>query len=206
MDVKELEAYLKENSSNEEVKKVIKSTITFDDLIKDENLGKSIISYRDSEISKAVESFKNQTLPKRVEEELAKRVKASEEPEWKREMDALKSELAKKERENKIANQKARAIKYASEKQLPTDVIDSFLGETDEETDTKLTTFSKMFEDYSTKIKQEVLKSHNISVPNNGNQFAKEKTKEIKLPGNASKEDYKAVLSAQLAAEREQNE
>ena len=62
MDVKELEAYLKENSSNEEVKKVIKSTITFDDLIKDENLGKSIISYRDSEISKAVESFKNQTF------------------------------------------------------------------------------------------------------------------------------------------------
>jgi len=201
MTIEELKAAIE---ADPEMKKAIRSMITFEDILKDETLGKQILSYKDSEVSKAVDSFQKNTLPKKLEEELKKKEQASAKPEWQIEIDNLKAELAKKEQEAIRSSQKARALKIASEKGLPSDILDYFLGSSDEETDQKLTTLSKTFEDYSSKIKQEVLKNHNISVPANGNKFTQDVNKEIKLPANASKEDYKAALAAQLAAEREQ--
>lgn len=190
-------------AANPELKNTVIRLLTFEDVIKDEILGKNITSYKDSEVSKAVDSFSKNTLPTKVAEELKKKELASTKPEWQIEIESLKAELAKKEQENVRSSQKARALKVAAEKNLPSDILDYFLGSSDEETDTKLGQLSKVFEDYSSKIKQDVLKSHNIGVPGNGNKFAQEANKEIKLPANASKEQYKEALAAQLAAERE---
>jgi hypothetical protein len=166
-------------------------------------LGKQIISFKDAEISKAVDSFEKNTLPKKLEDELKRKEQASAKPEWQIEIEALKAELAKKDQEAIKSSQKARALTVASERGLPADILDYFLGNSDEETDNKLGQLTKTFEDYASKIKQDVLKSHNIGVPANGNKFTETNNKEIKLPAGASKDDYKAVLAAELAATRE---
>jgi hypothetical protein len=205
MELKEILEFVEANKSNDEVKAIFKKLYTVEDVLKDTDYSKTLNSWKDSEISKAVDSFQKNTLPKKIEEELAKKAAQSAKPEWQIEIENLKQELAKKEKESIIANQKTRALKYAQEKGLPVDIIDPFLGLSDEETDQKLNTLSSVFDTYTTKIKQEILKGHNIQVPENGNKFTQSISKEINLPENASKEEWKAAYAAQAAAERSKN-
>lgn len=201
MTADELKSFILENKANPDIKAVLRGSLTWDDIKEDENLAKQLSSFKDSEISKAIEAYKEKGFAKAVEEEVKKRSTQTK-PEWQIEIENLKAELTKKEKESLLAAQKARATKVASEKGLPLDILDKFIGETDEATDQELERLSKVFEDYQTKIKQDVIKNHNITVPNNGNKFATDKLKEIKLPEGASKEEYKKLMMQQRELEK----
>lgn len=199
MEMKDFLDFFEENKSNTELKVLFKQLYTAEDVLRDPDYSKAI----DARVTGAINTYKEKGFKAAVEEELKKKQLEGQKEPWQLEIEALKSELAKKEQENIRSSQKARALKVAAEKGLPSDILDYFLGASDEETDTKLGQLGKTFEEYTSKIKQEVLKSHNIGVPANGNKFTQETNKEIKLPANASKEQYKEAMAAQLAAERD---
>jgi hypothetical protein len=86
-------------------------------------------------------------------------------------------------------------VKSFSEKNLPVDFADYLVGDSDEETDQKLSTFMESFSKYEQRIREEILKGHSTTVPKEGNQV-KMVTKE---PGpNATKEQWAEYTRAQL--------
>ena len=194
MTLEEVKAFLEENKEQNEVKEFLGSfvkTPTQEELIKIPEVQKII----DQRVSLGINSFKEKTLPGLIEAEKKKLTDAQQvSPEMQR-IQELEKKLAEKERSEIRGNQKNKIVKTFSEKNLPVDLADYLVGDTDEETDQKLATFMEAFSKYETKIREDILKGHSTVVPKDGSQ-AKMITKE---PGpNATKEQWAEYTRAQL--------
>ena len=93
--------------------------------------------------SKGLESWKASSLPKILDEEIKKRFpeadpKDTELSKIKHELEAIKQEAARKDLTNK-------ALKVATEKNLPVELIDYFIGDNEDSTNKNLETFEKIF-------------------------------------------------------------
>jgi len=197
MDIAEVKQFIESNKDNEEVKGVIKEYFnpTFDDLIKDEKIGKAIISYKDSEVSKGVDSFIKTKLPSKIEEEVTKRLKETNTKEpWAIEIENLKNAIETKDRAYKIETQKSKVMKNATEKGIPIELIDFIVSDDEEKTNSNFNIFNKVFESFSTKTKQDILKNHNIPLlPSD-----KKTSIDTGLPDGLSKKDYLDELKKKL--------
>lgn len=170
MELKDVQAWLETNKDKEEVKNYMQglSKITLDGI---ENFastdeGKKWLSkHNDSFFSKSLETWKKNNL----DEEVAKLYKQKH-PDADPKDTALKelqAKIEKMEQEGKRKELTNKALKVATEKKLPVDIIDYFIGDSEENTTQNLDKFAKVFETQVNALVEEKIKS-GYKPPNGG--------------------------------------
>lgn len=139
MTLEEIKAWLEANKGTEEVKTFVAglNPISLDkvkDFIGKDSSAKSWLdSEKDTHHNKALETWKTNNLAQLVDAEVKKKFPTKDPKEI--ELDNMKAEIEKMKKESLRKDLKTAALKSASEKNLPIDLIDHFIGE-DEATTT----------------------------------------------------------------------
>lgn len=100
-------------------------------------------SLTDSRVTEAIKTYEKKTLPKKLEEEIAKRY-PPETPEQKQ-LRELQQKLEQIEQEKIRESLRNKALSVATEKQLPTKLVDFFVGPDEETTMKNLAAFEEVF-------------------------------------------------------------
>lgn len=146
MELKEIIAELEKFKGQDEYENYISGLITADRVNKfiDTDEGKKILQPKiDSNFTKGLETWKSNNLEKLVSEKV-KELYPEQDPkdlEIKKvmqELENMKREATRKDLTNK-------AMKLATQKNLPVDLIDYFIGDDEEVTTKNLETFEKIF-------------------------------------------------------------
>lgn len=101
-------------------------------------------SIKDSHLTKGLKTWQENHLQKYVDDEIAKRF-PDETPENK-ELASLKAKLQEMEHQAKYKELSNEALKYATDKKLPTDVVEYFIGDDKDSTIANLDKFAEIFE------------------------------------------------------------
>lgn len=202
MDVQQLEEFLAENKDDESVRQVLHRFVPKDinQLMEDEDFAKRLNSYLDSEKSKAVASYEAKTLPKKVQEQVERELENRNKKEpWQLELEKMQSQLeetnrklAEKEQAERREQLRNKALQQATEKKLPTKLVDFVVADDEETTNQNLELLEKTLADYGKSIKQNIYQSNNPEVP------ANETDGKPGEPGpNATKEQWKQYYANQ---------
>lgn len=161
MDFNEIKTYFETNKENEEVKNFVGSFINEDrvnSFLETEN-GKKILQPKmDSFFSKGLETWKTNNLTKIVDDEVKKKT-TNETPEQKM-IRELQERLDAKEKAEAKANLVNKATKTASEKKLPVELVDFFLGHDEETTNKNLQNFETIFKKHVDEMVNERVKKN----------------------------------------------
>lgn len=177
MEFKEVKAWIEKNmNENEELKSYLAELgkVTQEKVEKwiEEEEGKKFISrINDKFFSKALETWKQNNLEKEIEKEIKKRFPEKSEKDIelekvKTELEKLKAEAIRKELTNK-------ALKIATEKKLPTDLIEYFIADDEENTIKNLEKFEKIYNKHLQDAIQEKIKDNSYIPPKGTNNDAK---------------------------------
>lgn len=125
-------------------------------------------SLTDSRVTEAIKTYEKKTLPKKLEEEIAKRY-PPETPEQKQ-IRELQQKLEQIEQEKIRESLRNKALSVATEKQLPTKLIDFFVGQDEETTLKNLSIFEEVFASAVQQAVEAKFKEHGrqIDQGNNG--------------------------------------
>lgn len=148
MEFKEIIAELDKFKDTEDYKNYIGGLMTADrvNAFLDTEDGKKFIQPTlDKYHSKGLQSWQEKSLPKLIDDEVKKRFPESDPKDLKlaqieQELEAMKQEATRKDLTNK-------ALKLATEKGLPVEMIDYLVGNDEDTTTANLTTFEKVFND-----------------------------------------------------------
>jgi acetylornithine deacetylase/succinyl-diaminopimelate desuccinylase-like protein len=100
-------------------------------------------SLTDSRVTEAIKTYEKKTLPKKVEEEINKRFPP--ETEEQKQIRELRQKLEQIEQEKIRETLRNKALSVATEKQLPTKLIDFFIGQDEETTMKNLAVLEEAF-------------------------------------------------------------
>ncbi len=172
-----------------------KKALTFEEAMQDKEFAKAVNSFKDSAVSKGVESYKvgnfEEAVKKAVEQRLEDSKKKTPEQlqieEMSNTMKQMQSDLAKERLEKmRLANGTTARTTLENEN-LPKDLANFIIGDTEEETKEKLDRFIKIMKDFEQGKKTETLKKNNIKVPEDESTTQGE----LKEPGaDASKTEW----------------
>lgn len=155
MNIEDIKKFIDENKEDEQVQQFIeglqvKDTIDVQRIEKltqdDDEIRAWFDSQRDKHSSKALETWKQNHLDKLVDEKM-KELNPDKSPEQieleriKQELDDMKNQKLKEELKNK-------ALTVATEKSIPTNLVDFFLGQDEESTTQNLATFEEAMQSY----------------------------------------------------------
>lgn len=113
-------------------------------LVNDDDSGKKWLqSLTDTRVTDAIKTYENKTLPKKIEDEIAKRFPA--ETEDQKQLRNLKQQFERLEAEKQNETLKNKALSIATEKGLPTKLVDYFIGSDEEATVQGLGTLEEVF-------------------------------------------------------------
>ncbi|MCW6094738.1 DUF4355 domain-containing protein [Clostridium sporogenes] len=173
---KELLELIKNVEDDKEVDEILKGTDfaksmlsldNFKNLVATDKDFKSFIdSLKDQHLNKGLETWKSNNLESLVNEKI-KELYPEEDPKdtelvkLKQEMENMKREKIKEQLTNK-------ALKIATEKGLPTDLVDYFIGQDEETTNKNLETLEKVFTDKLETTVKERLKDNSYTPPSGG--------------------------------------
>ncbi|BDR67210.1 hypothetical protein K144312032_14380 [Clostridium tetani] len=173
---KDLLELIKDIEDDKDVDETLKSTDfaksmlsldNFKNLISTDKEFKSFIdSEKDKYNSKALDTWKANHLQKLIDEKVKELYpeedpKDSELAKLKLEMENMKKETLRKELTNK-------ALKIATEKGLPADLVDYFIGQDEESTTKNLETLEKVFTEKLETTVKERLKDNSYTPPSGG--------------------------------------
>lgn len=153
MDLEAIKQYLQDNKDNADVMTFVQGLGTaakvditsVKDFISDNEEGKRWMqSQMDSKVTQGIDTWKTNHLQKTMDDEISKRF-PDETPESKK-LKQLESELADERNARKRETLKNKALGYASEKKLPTELIDHLLGEDEESTMSNMTKLETIFQ------------------------------------------------------------
>ena len=108
-----------------------------------EEARKWLQSLTDSRVTEAIKTYEKKTLPKKVEEEIAKRFPP--ETEEQKQLRELRQKLEEIEQEKIRETLRNKALSVATEKQLPTKLIDFLVGQDEESTMKNLAVLEEVF-------------------------------------------------------------
>lgn len=129
---------------NQHVDEVLFSKDTLNKLAEESKVLTSYLdSVKDAHLTKGLKTWQDNHLQKYLDEEIAKRY-PQETPENKELME-LKTKLQEMEKETKYKELSNEALKYATEKKLPTGIVDYFIGEDKDTTIANLDKFHEVF-------------------------------------------------------------
>lgn len=151
MNVEEIKNYFEEHKDDKEVKDYLNGlkTVSVDDVkgFLDTEEGKRFIQPElDRYHTKGLESWKEKNLESLIEKEVQKR--NPEQSEEQKRISALEKELEKRDAEAKREKLRSYALGKAQELNIPSSLVDRFLGDTDEDTEENLKTLKETFDKY----------------------------------------------------------
>ncbi|HDK7408300.1 TPA: DUF4355 domain-containing protein [Staphylococcus aureus] len=173
MNIEEVKSFFEEHKDDKEVKDYLKGlkTVSVDDVkgFLDTEEGKRFIQPElDRYHSKGLESWKEKNLEDLIEQEVRKR--NPEQSEEQKRISALEQELEKRDAEAKREKLRSNALGKAQELNLPTSLVDRFLGDSDEDTERNLKALKETFDKYVQKGVESKFKSSGRDVKESRNQ------------------------------------
>lgn len=170
MDLKEIKAWLEENKDIEEVKtylnsfKVEPTLEVFKEKIKTDKDFKSFMdSSNDKYYSKALETWKTNNLNTLIDEEIKKRFPETDPKDT--ELAKLKAEIEKMQKESLRKDLTNKAIKIATDKKLPVELVDYLIGQDEESTISNIEKLESVFGTHVESLVQERLKGNSYTPP-----------------------------------------
>ncbi|PZL33055.1 DUF4355 domain-containing protein [Staphylococcus aureus] len=173
MNIEEVKSFFEEHKDDKEVKDYLKGlkTVSVDDVkgFLDTEEGKRFIQPElDRYHSKGLESWKEKNLEDLIEQEVRKR--NPEQSEEQKRISALEQELEKRDAEAKREKLRSNALGKAQELNLPTSLVDRFLGDSDEDTEQNLKALKETFDKYVQKGVESKFKSSGRDVKESRNE------------------------------------
>ncbi|HCV8361046.1 DUF4355 domain-containing protein [Staphylococcus aureus] len=173
MNIEEVKSFFEEHKDDKEVKDYLKGlkTVSVDDVkgFLDTEEGRRFIQPElDRYHSKGLESWKEKNLEDLIEQEVRKR--NPEQSEEQKRISALEQELEKRDAEAKREKLRSNALGKAQELNLPTSLVDRFLGDSDEDTEQNLKALKETFDKYVQKGVESKFKSSGRDVKESRNQ------------------------------------
>ncbi|MCB8252282.1 DUF4355 domain-containing protein [Staphylococcus aureus] len=173
MNIEEVKSFFEEHKDDKEVKDYLNGlkTVSVDDVkgFLDTEEGKRFIQPElDRYHSKRLESWKEKNLEDLIEQEVRKR--NPEQSEEQKRISALEQELEKRDAEAKREKLRSNALGKAQELNLPTSLVDRFLGDSDEDTEQNLKALKETFDKYVQKGVESKFKSSGRDVKESRNQ------------------------------------
>ncbi|HDD6854676.1 TPA: DUF4355 domain-containing protein [Staphylococcus aureus] len=173
MNIEEVKSFFEEHKDDKEVKDYLNGlkTVSVDDVkgFLDTEEGKRFIQPElDRYHSKGLESWKEKNLEDLIEQEVRKR--NPEQSEEQKRISALEQELEKRDAEAKREKLRSNALGKAQELNLPTSLVDRFLGDSDEDTEQNLKDLKETFDKYVQKGVESKFKSSGRDVKESRNQ------------------------------------
>lgn len=173
MNIEEVKSFFEEHKDDKEVKDYLNGlkTVSVDDVkgFLDTEEGKLFIQPElDRYHSKGLESWKEKNLEDLIEQEVRKR--NPEQSEEQKRISALEQELEKRDAEAKREKLRSNALGKAQELNLPTSLVDRFLGDSDEDTEQNLKALKETFDKYVQKGVESKFKSSGRDVKESRNQ------------------------------------
>lgn len=173
MNIEEVKSFFEEHKDDKEVKDYLKGlkTVSVDDVkgFLDTEEGKRFIQPElDRYHSKGLESWKEKNLEDLIEQEVQKR--NPEQSEEQKRISALEQELEKRDAEAKREKLRSNALGKAQELNLPTSLVDRFLGDSDEDTEQNLKVLKETFDKYVQEGVESKFKSSGRDVKESRNQ------------------------------------
>ncbi|HAR6690206.1 TPA: DUF4355 domain-containing protein [Staphylococcus aureus] len=173
MNIEEVKSFFEEHKDDKEVKDYLNGlkTVSVDDVkgFLDTEEGKRFIQPElDRYHSKGLESWKEKNLEDLIEQEVRKR--NPEQSEEQKRISALEQELEKRDAEAKREKLRSNALGKAQKLNLPTSLVDRFLGDSDEDTEQNLKALKETFDKYVQKGVESKFKSSGRDVKESRNQ------------------------------------
>ncbi|HCV2848048.1 TPA: DUF4355 domain-containing protein [Staphylococcus aureus] len=173
MNIEEVKSFFEEHKDDKEVKDYLNGlkTVSVDDVkgFLDTEEGKRFIQPElDRYHSKGLESWKEKNLENLIEQEVQKR--NPEQSEEQKRISALEKELEKRDAEAKREKLRSNALGKAQELNLPTSLVDRFLGDSDEDTEQNLKVLKETFDKYVQEGVESKFKSSGRDVKESQNQ------------------------------------
>ncbi|HHU5345339.1 TPA: DUF4355 domain-containing protein [Staphylococcus aureus] len=173
MNIEEVKSFFEEHKDDKEVKDYLNGlkTVSVDDVkgFLDTEEGKRFIQPElDRYHSKGLESWKEKNLENLIEQEVQKR--NPEQSEEQKRISALEKELEKRDAEAKREKLRSNALGKAQELNLPTSLVDRFLGDSDEDTEQNLKALKETFDKYVQEGVESKFKSSGRDVKQSQNQ------------------------------------
>ncbi len=175
MDINEVKKFIEENKESEELMGFLGNIVPQKEspelnlenvkLFLNENYDAKrwIDSEKDRHYQKAFETWKNNNYSKEIDKEIKKRFPEKDEKDI--ELERMKAEFEKMKAESTREKLRNKAIKVASEKQLPSDLVDYFVGEDEESTTKNLETLNTIFSNHIKKAVEDKLKDGSYVPP-----------------------------------------
>ena len=197
MELSEVKQFLEENKDKEEVAQylgTLAKTPSVEDIVK----MPEVLKFLDQKVSQGINTFKEKTMPGLIEQEkkkLAAELNPQDSPEMQR-IKELEKQLTERDRAAAIATRKSSATKVFSEKNLPVELVDFLVADSDEETDSRINVATEALNKYVTKLKEDIMKGHETQVPKKNDNETLTASGE---PGpNATKEEIAAWTRKQM--------
>lgn len=155
----------------EPVKELINSGLTLDafksKIESDASFKSFLDSEKDKHLQKGIDTFKTNNLQKLVDEEYKKQhpeadPKDTEMAKLKRKIEQMEKDTLKKDLTNK-------ALKFATEKKLPVELVDFIVGNDEVTTTANLEKLASIFSSHDSALKAEILKDNTYIPPKGGN-------------------------------------
>ena len=171
MELNEVKQFINDNKEQAEVKGYLQdlNKISVEGIEKyvneDDSAKKWFDSVKDKHFNKALETWKSNNIEGLISDEIKKRFPTKDEKEI--EVEKLKSEIEKMKQEKTHEVLTSKAVKLVSEKNLPVDLVDFFIGENEENTINNLNTLEQSFNSSVQKAVEIRLKGEGYTPPNN---------------------------------------
>lgn len=153
MELSEVQQFIEANKDKPEVQKFVSGFVTADKVssyLSTEDGSKILQPIKDQHFSKSLETWKAKNLQSIIDEEVGKR-NPKETDEQKR-LRKLEEENAAIKKQNRLSDMKGKAVKFASEKNIPVSLFDHLsYPDTEEELSTKLGAIAEIFKDIQLK-------------------------------------------------------
>ena len=171
MDLNEVKQFIQTNKEQAEVKEYLQglNKISVDGIEKyvneDDGAKKWFDSVKDKHFNKALDTWKSNNLEELINDEVKKRFPTKDEKEI--EVEKLKSEIEKMKQEKSHEALTSKAVKLASEKNLPVELVDFFIADNEENTVKNLSALEQSFNSAIQKSVEIRLKGEGYTPPNN---------------------------------------
>lgn len=172
MNLTEIKAWIEENKENQEVKTFVEglNPINLEKIKSLASNDKDIKSWLDSEkdkhSSKSLETWKTNNLEKVLEDKIKERFPQADPKDT--ELAKLKAEIEKMQKESLRKDLTNKAIKIATDKKLPVELIDYLIGEDEEITTKNIEKLESVFGTHVESLVQERLKTNSYTPPTGG--------------------------------------
>lgn len=185
MNIEEVKNFINDNKESEDVKTYLQdlNKVNVEDIEKyvteDEEGKKWFDSVKDKHFNKALDTWKSNNLTKLIDDEVKKKFPSKDEKDI--EVENLKVEIEKMKKEKLHEALTSKAIKIASDKNLPLNLVDFFIAQDEEATVNNLKVLEESFNKEVQKAVEKRLKNEGYNPPKDisGNTLTLESIKNM---------------------------